>query len=150
MIYIGISETIEEEASALDAVLLSRAAEETMRSQDASPDTELTIALDDDERLHKLNRQFLNVDSPTDVLSFPSGEEGAGVYLGDVIISLPRAREQAEAAGHPLEAELQLLTVHGVLHLFGYDHAGEEEKAEMWEQQNKILANLGVGDLGIP
>jgi probable rRNA maturation factor len=65
-------------------------------------------------------------------------------YLGDIAISLPRATAQAEAAGHPVAAELQLLTVHGVLHLLGHDHAEPEEKAAMWAAQAAVLATLGV------
>jgi probable rRNA maturation factor len=65
-------------------------------------------------------------------------------YLGDVIISYPRALEQSAAAGHTVQDELQLLVVHGVLHLLGHDHATEEEKARMWADQQEILAGLGV------
>jgi probable rRNA maturation factor len=87
------------------------------------------------------------VDAPTDVLSFPASEEdpetGAS-YLGDILISIPRAAQQALAGGHPLEAEVQLLVVHGVLHLLGHDRAEAEEKALMWNEQAKGLERLGL------
>jgi probable rRNA maturation factor len=110
---------------------------------------DLSVVIDADNRLRELNLQFLDIDAPTDVLSFPSGEidpdpETGRIYLGDVIISYPRAVEQAGAAGHSVHSELQLLTTHGVLHLLGYDHAEEDEKALMWETQSTILRSLGV------
>lgn len=111
-------------------------------------DRSLTLVITDDAKVQDLNRDFLGIDEPTDVLSFPSGEsepdpDTGEVYLGDVIISYPRAQAQAEAGGHPIQQELQLLVVHGVLHLLGYDHASEEEKAEMWAAQEAILNRLG-------
>jgi probable rRNA maturation factor len=112
-------------------------------------DTDLTIVIEDDARLQALNKEFLSIDAPTDVLSFPSGggefdPETGRAYLGDVIISYQRAVEQADAAGHPLISELQLLVVHGVLHLLGYDHAEADEKEAMWFTQAAILGSLGV------
>jgi probable rRNA maturation factor len=117
-----------------------------------SPETELTIVLTDDTRLRELNRDYLGMDAPTDVLSFPASEtdpETGARYLGDILISVARAQAQAEAAGHPLESELQLLVVHGVLHLLGYDHAHAEEKARMWKTQAEILEGLGLGRIQI-
>jgi probable rRNA maturation factor len=73
---------------------------------------------------------------------------GEPSYLGDVIISFPRARAQAAEEGHPVEEELRLLIVHGVLHLLGYDHATVEEQKQMWERQNAIIAVLGGGGNG--
>jgi len=87
-------------------------------------------------------------DGPTDVLAFPSGESTPApelpVYLGDVAISLDRAKSQAEAAGHTLLQESQLLVVHGTLHLLGHDHSEPDEKRVMWLAQNEILGQLGV------
>jgi probable rRNA maturation factor len=106
----------------------------------------MTVALSDDAHLQTLNRQFLEIDAPTDVLSFPSGEtdpDNEALYLGDVIISIERARAQAAAGGHALEDELRLLTVHGTLHLLGHDHAEEDEKAAMWAVQVQALEALG-------
>jgi probable rRNA maturation factor len=126
--------------------LLVNAARATLDMSGAS-DADLTLVLTDDKRIRALNRDFLGTDAPTDVLSFPADEsdpETGRRYLGDVIISLRRAAEQAAARGHGLEAEVQLLVVHGVLHLLGHDHAEADEKARMWAAQVKILETLGV------
>jgi probable rRNA maturation factor len=86
------------------------------------------------------------------VLSFPASEtdpETARRYLGDILVSIPRAEEQARAGGHALEAEVQLLVVHGTLHLLGYDHAEAEEKARMWKAQSEVLERIGVANIEI-
>lgn len=113
----------------------------------AEKDVELTLVLTGDARLRKLNQQFRGVDKATDVLSFADGGQDAESgrrYLGDVIISVPRARVQARAAGHSLAAELQLLAVHGVLHLLGHDHGKPAQRRKMWAAQDAILHNLGL------
>lgn len=132
--------------------LLRRAAEAALAQAGAPPTTELTIVVTGDRRIRKLNRQYLGEDRPTDVLAFPSAgpqppfvaAPEAAAYLGDILLSYPRACEQAEAAGHPVEAELQLLVVHGVLHLLGYDHLVAEEKERMWALQGQVLRHLGL------
>lgn len=127
--------------------LLKRAALATLKHQSAAKTAELTLVLTDDEELQALNRQYRGIDAATDVLSFPLGEndpETGGHYLGDVIISTAKAAVQAQAKGHQVAEELQLLVVHGVLHLLGHDHATEGEKAAMWEAQGEILLGLGV------
>ena len=93
-----------------------------------------------DAGLRSLNRRFRGEDRTTDVLSFA----GEGDYLGDIAISVPRARTQARAGGHSLEAELQLLVVHGVLHLLGHDHASPAQRRAMWAAQDAILEKLGL------
>ncbi len=139
----------------VDAPKLELAAVATLQYEAEELVPDLSIVVDDDARLQELNKEFLGIDAPTDVLSFPSGEEEPDletgrVYLGDVIISYPRAVEQANAAGHPVLSELQLLVVHGALHLLGHDHAGPEEKAEMWSAQGEILRILGVQITRLP
>jgi len=117
-----------------------------------SADGDLSIVLTNNTQLHQLNHDYLGVDAPTDVLSFPATEtdpETGSPYLGDVLISVPYAKGQAQSAGHPLEAELQLLVVHGVLHLLGYDHARPEEKVRMWSAQAQVLEGLGLAGLEI-
>lgn len=107
---------------------------------------ELTIVLTDDTEVHELNRQYRQVDAPTDVLSFPVGEtdlDSGNFYLGDIVLSVPRAAQQAQAEGRLVEDELRLLVVHGVLHLLGYDHADDAEQAEMWAEQAAILCQNG-------
>ena len=92
------------------------------------------------------------MDAATDVLSFPASEsdpETGTPYLGDILISIPRATAQAQAAGHPVEDEVQLLVVHGTLHLLGHDHAEAEEKARMWRAQAEVLGRLGLADMKI-
>jgi probable rRNA maturation factor len=132
--------------------LVEIAAAAALKHQSAPVDADLTIVLSDDEQLHELNLEWMGVDAPTDVLSFPSEEidpETGNRYLGDIIISVQRASEQSQAAGHPVEAEIQLLVVHGVLHLMGHDHAEPAEKDSMWKAQKTILIQLGIGDLEI-
>ena len=133
-----------------DIALLEQAALAALGYQ--STDGDLTLVLTDDDQLHRLNRDFLGVDAPTDVLSFPASEtdpETGACYLGDILLSIPRAAAQARAAGHPLADEARLLVVHGVLHLLGHDHAEADEKARMWKAQAEILENLGLGHVMI-
>ena len=112
------------EPQPIKSKLLKDAAHAALKHQ-SSDGGDITILLTDDAQLHELNRDYLGIDRPTDVLSFPASEtdpETGDRYLGDIIISVGRAQAQASAAGHPLEAEAQLLVVHGVLHLLGHDH----------------------------
>jgi probable rRNA maturation factor len=110
------------------------------------------LVITDDRGLQELNRDFLGIDAPTDVLAFSAQEgdspfvaaPGAGDYWGDVIISYPRAVAQAKELGHPLDLEINLLVVHGLLHLLGYDHDDEAEKALMWARPEEILRDLQV------
>jgi probable rRNA maturation factor len=124
------------------ASLLTRTVEAALADQKANPKSEITLKLTGDKQLQELNKRFLGEDRATDVLSFPAGAQGA--YLGDIAISLPRARSQAKAGKHALEQELQLLAVHGMLHLLGHDHSTAKDKAAMWAAQQRILAKLGV------
>lgn len=131
----------------MDRSILSRAAELTLEFTQKNKQSGLTIVIGNDALIQKLNQQYRQVDAPTDVLSFPSGEvdsDTGDLYLGDVIISLPRAQEQAFTQGHPLADELQLLVVHGTLHLLGYDHAKVVDKKEMQDTQDKIMSQLGI------
>jgi probable rRNA maturation factor len=124
----------------------------------------LAVLLTDDAHIRELNRNYLDVDEPTDVLSFPSGDTMPGMggegaagedaasediarHLGDIAISIPFAERQAAAAGHTLADELQLLAVHGTLHLLGHDHAEPEEKRRMWRTQSQILTKLGLQEV---
>jgi len=134
------------------ASLIERAVRAALAHQKESPDVNLSVVLTDNRRLRKLNRDYLGVDAPTDVLSFPASESDpeTGVhYIGDILISIPYAARSAEKAGHPLESEVQLLVVHGVLHLLGHDHAEPKEKTKMWKAQAEILESLGLGKIQI-
>jgi len=131
----------------VDKSHLLRAAQLTLDLEKTALTSELSIVIGNDALLKKLNQKYRQVNTPTDVLSFTSGEvdpETKSVYLGDVVISLPRAQVQAAEGTHPLLDELQLLVVHGILHLLGYDHLEEADKEKMQEVQNKVLNNLGV------
>ena len=135
-----------ESGQAFPADLLERAARAALDLSGA-PDADLTIVLVDDEHIQALNRDFLGHDAPTDVLSFPADEpdpETGRRYLGDVVISLACAETQARERGHAVESEMQLLVVHGVLHLLGHDHAETGEKTRMWAAQAGALERLGV------
>ncbi|MDX1378164.1 MAG: rRNA maturation RNase YbeY [Anaerolineales bacterium] len=132
--------------------LVERAAKAALEHQAQFPDSDLTIVLTNDAQLKELNREHLGIDAPTDVLSFPASEsdpETGARYIGDILISMPYAARSAEKAGHGLEAEVQLLVVHGVLHLLGHDHAESQAKERMWKAQAEILESLGLGDIKI-
>ena len=113
---------------------------------------ELSVTLTDDEHIHALNKKFRGVDRATDVLSFAFRESdepevfGADFeILGDVIISLERAKVQAEEFGHSFLREIIFLEVHGLLHLLGYDHVEEDERLEMEAEQRFVMDKLGIG-----
>ncbi|MBU2701506.1 putative rRNA maturation factor [Sporomusaceae bacterium BoRhaA] len=128
--------------------VLQKAAELYGLSQAA----EVSVALCDDATIHQLNRDFRKVDRPTDVLSFAlnEGEEPeivdgpAEELLGDIIISVDTLTRQAEEYGHSLERELAYLTIHGFLHLMGYDHETEDDKLEMRKEEEVVLSALGM------
>jgi probable rRNA maturation factor len=130
---------------------LRRAALAAVRHEKVTAPAELTVVVTSDARVRRLNRTYRGLDRTTDVLAFGGSAGGTLVvpagavpYIGDVIISLPRAAAQAKDAGHSLEAELQLLTVHGVLHLLDHDHAEPQDKAAMWSAQTEILRGIGA------
>lgn len=126
--------------------ILQDVAEAALKTGEWGEMPALTIVLGDDDYLLELNHQFMGIDQPTDVLSFYIGEtnpEDSSFYLGDLAISLTRAKAQADTGNHSIEDELRLLVVHGVLHLLGYDHATPEEKKQMWSTQARILQSLG-------
>ncbi len=108
---------------------------------------ELSLFITGDETVKELNRKYRGIDRPTDVLAFafkedsdfPASPEGA-VQLGEVIISCPQALRQSEEQGHPLNFEMAVLVIHGVLHLLGYDHEKESEEQLMKTRETEILA----------
>ncbi len=132
--------------------LLEKTAHTTLKTQNAPEDATLSILITDDAQIRSLNRDYRGYDTPTDVLSFDVNEldpETGQLYLGEIIISIQRAAKQAKKNGHPLEAEVQLLIVHGILHLLGHDHAAPKEKEIMWSAQRDILAKLGLSEIKI-
>lgn len=113
---------------------------------------EVSVTLTDNAYIHQLNRQYRQIDRPTDVLSFalnesvePDIENGPDIdVLGDIILSVERAREQAADYGHSLRREIAFLTVHGMLHLLGYDHMEEADRLEMEKEQRYVMEQLGI------
>lgn len=114
---------------------------------------ELSLVLCDDAFIHGLNREWREVDAPTDVLSFAMGEgEDADLnpdVLGDIVISMTTAARQAEEHGHALDVEVRILLVHGFLHLLGYDHIDPDDAVEMREAEGRLLAVLGAAPAGL-
>lgn len=107
----------------------------------------VSVLICDDIEIHRLNKEFRDMDKPTDVLSFPMYDDEGNLdpdELGDIVISLERAKLQAEEYGHSLIREVAFLTAHSMLHLFGYDHIDDNEREEMFEKQEEILNKLGV------
>ena len=114
---------------------------------------EISVRFVNDEIIHQLNKDFRNVDNSTDVLSFPLGEDGVydinndtgAKLLGDIVISIPHALDQADRYGHTLQREIGFLTVHSMLHLLGYDHVnGGIESVRMREKEETVLTKLGL------
>jgi len=127
--------------------ILVQAAQVALESHGEAVRQDMSIVIGDDALLKSLNQKYKQRHTTTDVLAFPAGEidpDSQTLYLGDVVISLPRAQEQALSAGHPLVDELQLLVVHGTLHLLGFDHNDPADKKRMQASQNEILHQLGI------
>lgn len=146
----AIDVRVEESFAALTpTVRLREALAATLRQHRAAEGVGLTLLITDDETVRQLNRRFRGVDAPTDVLSFPAGDDDLPTfdqepYLGDILIACPYTAAQAAAAGHALEDELVLLAVHGALHLLGFDHDTPQRQAAMWAAQEALLRQLGV------
>ena len=143
--------------------LLTRTAQECLRAEGIEYPAYAQLQITDDEGIHEINREYRGVDRPTDVLSFPSTsctpdktlgtnpkcmlrerDETGYCFLGDIIISLPRAQEQAAEYGHSLERELCYLTAHALFHLMGYDHMNDTDKERMRTMEEKALNHAGV------
>ena len=127
-------------------------------------EAEVSLLLTSDEEIHELNLQYRGIDRATDVLSFPQityeipadfsraeeqeiecfNPDSGELFLGDIIISLDRVKEQAEQYGHGLKREFAFLVANSMLHLFGYDHMTEEDAARMEERQEAVLHRLGI------
>ena len=114
---------------------------------------EVSVTITNDEKIHELNLQYRNIDRPTDVLSFALREsdepeiifdEAQPEILGDIVISIDRAKEQAVEYNHSLRREVTFLTVHGILHLLGYDHIEENDRLEMEAEQKFLMDKLGI------
>lgn len=131
----------------IDNSWLEKVASYALNFQSPKPNVDLSIIITDNDLLQELNREYLGIDAPTDVLSFNVDEidpETGNYYLGDIIISYQKANEQAVTAGHEIQSELSLLVIHGVLHLLGMDHDTPESQEPMWKIQDQILSNMGL------
>lgn len=134
--------------------LLQRLLEFARKQEGVSVEAEMSVNFVDDEEIQELNRNYRQKDQPTDVISFAMQDTVEGemdiqgidipMILGDIVISVDRAKEQAEEYGHSLEREIAFLTVHGFLHLLGYDHLTEADEKEMFAKQSNILSEFGI------
>lgn len=134
-------------------ILIRRACNAALEYEKFEGNTEVSVIFVDNEEIAKLNEQYRGKPTPTDVLSFPLGEdnhydinqETGAAMLGDIVISMERAMEQAEMYGHSLQREVAFLTVHSMFHLLGYDHeAGGIEAVRMREKEEATLIQLGL------
>jgi probable rRNA maturation factor len=140
-------EVIDESGSELDVRRLSRLARFVMDQMRVHPQAELCIKAVDEDTIAGLNQQWMDKEGPTDVLAFPMdelrpgrvNEEPEEGVLGDLVLAPSVAERQGTEAGHGRDAEIELLTVHGILHLLGYDHAEPEEHAVMFGLQGDLL-----------
>jgi probable rRNA maturation factor len=115
-----------------------------------APEASFTVRLTSDREVRRLNRTYRDKDHPTDVLSFPGESTPEGDHLGDVVIAVPVARRQAEAAGHSAERELRILLLHGVLHCLGHDHETDDGEMERLEDglRERWIFDLTGADAG--
>ena len=140
-------EVLNESGDDLDVSDLSRLSRFVMDQMRVHPMAELCIKLVDEATIAELNEKWMGKTGPTDVLAFPMDELRPGLVneepeegvLGDLVLCTAVAEQQAKDAGHPTKDEVQLLTVHGILHLLGYDHAEPEEHQEMFDLQARLL-----------
>lgn len=161
-----VEKEIEDELGFDYEELLGEVAKEAVRSEGCPYSCEINLTLTDNEGIRTLNQEYRGLDVPTDVLSFPMVDfeepgdfshleeplkknmyfnlDTGELLLGDIAISVERAREQSEEYGHSLEREIAFLMAHSVLHLMGYDHMEEEERERMEEKQEQILQRLGI------
>lgn len=134
-------------------LLIRKSCNATLQYEGFQDSAEIDVTLVDDNAIHEINKEHRNIDSPTDVLSFPLGENGVydtnpqtgAKMLGDIVISVETAFRQADFYGHGIEREIAFLTVHSMLHLLGYDHVnGGLEQEIMREKEEAILETLGL------
>ena len=133
-------------------MLVRRCCNAVLRMENFQGAAEVSVTFANNEQLDELNKMHRNVDAPTDVLSFPMGEDGKydidpatnAKILGDIVISMEKAVEQADRFGHTLQREVGYLTAHSMLHLLGYDHEEPLEKVHMREKEELVMTQLGL------
>ena len=150
-IYIGITWEVEEEKNIEEVIHTT--VQKALDMQNFTADVELSIVITDNNNIQKINKEFRDKDMPTDVLSFPGYEpeeieevknSDDLMVIGDIIISKEKVIEQAKEYENTFEREFAYLLVHGMLHLLGYDHMEEDEKAIMRKNEEEILAELNL------
>ncbi len=128
--------------------LIKKACGAVLVEENYVENVEISVTLTDNREIRSINREYRNKDYATDVLSFPMGDKNYDtgcIMLGDIVISVERANEQANEYGHSLEREIAFLTIHSMLHLLGYDHEeNEEDEAVMREKQTRLLNTIGL------
>lgn len=127
--------------------IIENVIDECLSVEEMSKDVEVSVSFVDNNEIRELNRDYRNVDAPTDVLSFPMNEdfeEPLSKILGDIVISLERALEQSVVYGHTIEREVAYLTAHSMFHLLGYDHMTDEDKILMREKEKQVMKNLKI------
>ena len=134
-------------------MLIRRCCHAVLQMEGFSDPAEISVSFVDNDQIREMNRQYRDKDSVTDVLSFPMGEDGhydvnhetGAKILGDIVISMPKAMEQANTYGHSLEREIGYLTAHSMLHLLGYDHEdGGMARVRMREKEEWVMRELGL------
>ena len=134
-------------------MLIRRCCHAVLQLEDFPDSAEISVSFVDNDQIREMNRQYREKDSVTDVLSFPMGEEGhydvnhetGAKILGDIVISVPKAMEQAKTYGHTFEREIGFLTAHSMLHLLGYDHEeGGMARVRMREKEERVMRELGL------
>lgn len=133
-------------------MLVRRCCNAVLRMENFQGAAEVSVTFANNEQIHELNKMHRNVDAPTDVLSFPMGEDGKydidpatnAKILGDIVISMEKAVEQADRFGHTLQREVGYLTAHSMLHLLGHDHEEPLEKVHMREKEELVMTQLGL------
>lgn len=123
-----------------------------LEEEEIEDDAEVSVTLVDNARIRELNSEFREIDHETDVLSFPLGDDEGfevdpdtdAILLGDIVISLEKAKSQSEEYGHSFKREVAFLVTHSLFHLLGYDHMTPEEETEMFAKQEKVLTKFGI------
>lgn len=152
-IYVLFSDEQDKLTLDFDAVQLAEdCAREALIEEEIEDDAEVSLTFTDNAGIRELNKRYREIDRETDVLSFPMlGEDGFEVnpetdalLLGDIVISLEKAKAQSEEYGHSMKREVAFLMAHSLFHLLGYDHMSPEEEAEMFAKQENVLRRLGI------
>ncbi len=152
-IYVLLSDEQDKISLDFDAEKLAEdCAREALAEEDIEDDAEVSLTFTDNARIRELNKQFREIDRETDVLSFPMGDEDGfevnpetdALLLGDIVISLEKAKAQSEEYGHSMKREVAFLIAHSLFHLLGYDHMTPDEEKEMFTKQENVLQRLGI------